>query len=49
MTDGAVRMAVSRLRERYRQCLKDEIAKTVAAPADVDEELRRLFRALAGG
>ena len=49
MTDGAVRMAVSRLRERYRQCLKDEIAKTVAAPAEVDEELRHLFRALAGG
>jgi RNA polymerase sigma factor (sigma-70 family) len=49
MTDGAVRMAVSRLRERYRRCLKDEIAKTVAAPAEVDEELRHLFRALAGG
>ena len=49
MTDGAVRMAVSRLRDRYRQCLKDEIAKTVATPAEVDEELRHLFRALAGG
>jgi hypothetical protein len=48
MTDGAVRMAVSRLRERYRQCLKDEIAKTVATPAEVDEELRYLFRVLAG-
>ena len=48
MTEGAVRMAVKRLRDRYRQCLKDEIAKTVAAPADVDEELRHLFRALAG-
>ncbi len=49
MTEGAVRMAVSRLRERYRQYLKDEIAKTVATPAEVDEELRHLFRALAGG
>ena len=42
-------MAVSRLRERYRQCLKDEIAKTVATPAEVDDELRHLFRVLAGG
>jgi len=49
MTEGAVRMAVKRLRDRYRRCLKDEIAKTVAASADVDEELRHLFRALAGG
>jgi RNA polymerase sigma-70 factor (ECF subfamily) len=48
MTEGAVKMAVSRLRERYRTCLKDEIAKTVATPADVEEELRHLFRALAG-
>jgi RNA polymerase sigma factor (sigma-70 family) len=46
MTEGAVKMAVSRLRERYRECLKDEIAQTVASPAEVDEELRHLFRVL---
>ena len=48
MTEGAVKVAVSRLRERYRKCLKDEIARTVATPADVDEELGHLFRVLAG-
>ena len=47
MTEGAVKMAVCRLRERYRECLKEEIAQTVASPAEVDEELRHLFRVLA--
>ena len=46
--EGAVKMAVSRLRDRYRKCLKEEIAKTVATPTDVDEELGHLFRVLAG-
>jgi len=46
-TEGAVKMAVCRLRERYRECLKEEIAHTVASPAEVDEELRHLFRVLA--
>jgi RNA polymerase sigma-70 factor (ECF subfamily) len=36
------------LRQRYRQLLRDEIAQTVAGPADVDEELRHLFAVLAG-
>ena len=47
MTEGAVKVAVCRLRERYRECLKEEIAHTVASPAEVDEELRHLFRVLA--
>ena len=47
MTEGAVKMAVCRLRERYRECLKEEIGHTVASPAEVDEELRHLFRVLA--
>lgn len=49
MTEGAVKMAVCRLRERYRASLKDEIGHTVASPAEVDEELRHLFRALERG
>jgi RNA polymerase sigma factor (sigma-70 family) len=49
MTEGAVKMAVCRLRERYRVCLKEEIAHTVASPAEVDEELRHLFRVLDRG
>jgi RNA polymerase sigma-70 factor (ECF subfamily) len=47
MTEGAVKVAVCRLRERYRERLKEEIAHTVASPAEVDEELRHLFRVMA--
>jgi len=47
MTEGAVKVAVCRLRERYRGRLREEIAHTVAAPADVEEELRHLLRVLA--
>ena len=47
MTEGAVRMAVCRLRERYRECLKAEIAHTVASAAEVEEELRHLLRVMA--
>lgn len=47
MSEGAVRVAVCRLRERYRECLKAEIAQTVDSPAEVDEELRHLLRVIA--
>jgi len=47
MTEGAVKVAVCRLRERYRGRLREEIAHTVASPAEVDEELRHLLRVLA--
>jgi len=47
MTEGAVKVAVCRLRERYRDRLKEGIAHTVASPAEVEEELRHLFRVLA--
>jgi len=43
---GAVKTAVSRLRERYRARLKNEISHTVASPTEVDDELRHLFRVL---
>ena len=48
MSEGAVRVAVHRLRRRYRDLLRQEIAHTVANPAEVDEEIRHLFEALAG-
>ena len=48
MNEGAVKSAVHRLRQRYRQLLRDEIAQTVADPAEVDDELRHLFAVLAG-
>jgi len=47
MSEGAVKVAVCRLRERYRERLKEAIAHTVASPAEVDAELRHLFRVLA--
>ena len=47
MEEAAVRVAVHRLRKRYRQLLRDEIANTLADPAQVDEELRALFSAFA--
>ncbi len=49
MTEGAVKVAVHRLRERYRERLRAEIVHTVASPAEVDSEMRHLFRVLAGG
>ena len=45
MDEGAVRVAVHRLRKRYRELLRDEIAHTLADPAQVDEEMRALFGA----
>ena len=47
MTEGAVKMAASRLRKRYGEILREEIARTVADPADVEDEVRALFAALA--
>lgn len=45
MEETAARVAVHRLRKRYRQLLRQEIAQTLADPAQVDEELRALFSA----
>jgi RNA polymerase sigma factor (sigma-70 family) len=47
MTEGAVKVAAHRLRQRYRDLLRDAISRTVADPAEVDDEVRTLFRALA--
>ena len=43
MTEGAVKIAVHRLRHRYGELLRQEIARTVGSPAEVDEELRYLI------
>jgi len=48
MTEGALRVAVHRLRRRYRELLRDEITQTLANPAQADEEMQALFSALAG-
>jgi RNA polymerase sigma-70 factor (ECF subfamily) len=47
MTEGAVKVAVHRLRRRYRELVRDEIAQTVTTEAQVDEEIQDLFAALA--
>ena len=46
MTEGAVKVAVHRLRHHYRDQLRAEIANTVARPGEVEEELRHLFAVL---
>jgi len=48
LSEGAVKVAVHRLRDRYRALLRTEIAQTVADPSEVDDELRHLFAALSG-
>jgi DNA-directed RNA polymerase specialized sigma24 family protein len=46
MTVDAVKVAVHRLRHRYRGLLRAEIAETVSDPSDVDDEMRQLVAAL---
>jgi RNA polymerase sigma-70 factor (ECF subfamily) len=46
MTENAVKQAFHRVRERYRQLLREEIAHTVATPADIEDELRHLISVL---
>lgn len=46
MGEGAVRVAVHRLRQRYGELLRNEVAHTVAKEEEVDEELRYLFQIL---
>jgi RNA polymerase sigma-70 factor (ECF subfamily) len=48
MTEGAVKVAVHRLRQKYRDLLRSKVAQTVAAEEDVDDELRLLLAALRG-
>ena len=45
LSEPATRVAVHRLRRRYREFLRDEIAQTLSNPAQVEEEMRALFTA----
>ena len=45
LTEAAVKMAVQRLRARYREILRAEIAHTVSSAEEVEEEIRHLFAA----
>lgn len=48
MTGGAVKVAAFRLRRRLAWAIRDEVARTVADPAHVDEEMRHLLAAVGG-
>ena len=47
MSEGALKVAVHRLRRRYRELLREEIAQTLSHPEYVEEEIRALFGAFA--
>lgn len=46
MSTGAVTAAVHRLRQQYRDLVRDEIAQTVDSPAEIEEELQWLLAAV---
>ena len=49
MSEGAVKVAIHRLRKRFRELVRAEVAQTVPASDDVDAELRYLVEVLAAG
>lgn len=49
LAEGAVKVAVHRLRQRFRDVLREEVANTVDSPDQVEEELKTLFLAFAPG
>lgn len=48
MTEGALRVATHRLRLRFRELLRAEVARTVKHPADIDDELHDLIQIIGG-
>ena len=48
LSESAVKSAIHRLRQRHLQLVRDEIAQTVADPAEVDEEIRYLLGVVGG-
>jgi RNA polymerase sigma-70 factor (ECF subfamily) len=49
ITEQAVKVAVHRMRQRYKELLRDEIAQTVSSSEEIDDELRDLFNAVRAG
>jgi RNA polymerase sigma factor (sigma-70 family) len=47
MSEGAVKVAVHRLRRHFRDLVRQEIAQTVSSSEELDDELRHLLRAVA--
>jgi RNA polymerase sigma factor (sigma-70 family) len=48
LSEGTLRVTVHRFRQRYRELLREEVARTVEGPDAVDDELRCLFSAASG-
>ena len=48
LTEGGVKSAVSRLRQRYRQLVREEVANTVDRPEEADGEIRHLISVISG-
>lgn len=46
MTEGAVRSMLSRLRARYREMIREEVARLLEDPSDIDDEIRHLMESL---
>jgi hypothetical protein len=46
MTEAAARKAASRMRQRYGELLREEIAQTVTGTDDIEDEIHSLFQAL---
>jgi RNA polymerase sigma-70 factor (ECF subfamily) len=47
LSEGAIKSAIYRLRQRHRELLREEIAQTLATPAELEEEIRYLIKMLA--
>jgi DNA-directed RNA polymerase specialized sigma24 family protein len=48
LSEGALKMRVQRLRQRYQRLLREEIAHTVARPEEVEDEIRHLRSVVSG-
>jgi DNA-directed RNA polymerase specialized sigma24 family protein len=46
MSEGAIKVAIHRIRSRFRELLRAEVARTVSAPHEIDDELRHLMHVL---
>ncbi|MBM3841142.1 MAG: hypothetical protein FJ398_24945 [Verrucomicrobia bacterium] len=49
MSEGALKVAVHRLRRRYGELMRMEIANTVSSPDEIEAEIRHLFTVIACG
>lgn len=48
LSEGAVKVAIHRLRRRFREIVRAEVAQTLHDAAELDDEMRHLIAALAG-